>query len=320
MTCFVPLQAVRVESSVNPIRILGKNYPGDPTKLAGYLQLPCGKCVGCRLDYSRCWCIRNVHESQLHEYNSFVTLTYNDQYLPTSGSLDYRHFTLFIKRLRSAIDRKYSDYAFLSNRVSNLRFYMCGEYGAQTFRPHYHALFFNLDFADKVKHSVRNGFTLYTSDTLSSFWTDPDTGESMGYAVVGSLTIKSCAYVSRYVVKKALDGYQPIYFNKETGEFLQLEKTNMSRRPGIAFEWFKEYSKSVYPDDKVVMGNGMIFKPPRYYDVQLEKVDPLVYESIKQSRTLFSESSKAKANSTIDRLIVREKIQLKRLDQLPRIL
>ena len=66
--------------------------------LARELSLPCGQCVGCRLERSRQWAVRCVHESQMHDFSSFVTLTYNDDNCPVS--LDYGHYQLFMKRLR----------------------------------------------------------------------------------------------------------------------------------------------------------------------------------------------------------------------------
>ena len=50
------------------------------------LSLPCGRCIGCKLERSRQWAIRLLHEAQLHEWNSFVTLTFEDEQLE-SGDL-----------------------------------------------------------------------------------------------------------------------------------------------------------------------------------------------------------------------------------------
>jgi len=64
------------------------------------LTLRCGRCIGCKIDRSRQWGVRCVHESQMHESNVFVTLTYNDENMPIDCSLCYRDFQLFMKRLR----------------------------------------------------------------------------------------------------------------------------------------------------------------------------------------------------------------------------
>ena len=100
------------------------------------VDLPCGQCIGCRLERSRQWAIRCVHEASLHERNCFITLTYRDECLPTNGSLDLDAFQKFMKRLR----RRFGE---------GVRFFHCGEYGENFGRPHYHAILFNLDFSDK---------------------------------------------------------------------------------------------------------------------------------------------------------------------------
>ena len=79
------------------------------------LSLPCGRCVGCRLERSRQWAVRCMHEASMHMFNSFVTLTYDDDHLPEYNSLNYKHFQDFMKRLRKS--------------HNGVRFYMCGEYG-----------------------------------------------------------------------------------------------------------------------------------------------------------------------------------------------
>ena len=81
---------------------------------------------------SRYLAVRCMHEASMHMFNSFVTLTYDDNHLPEYNSLNYKHFQDFMKRLRK------------SN--NGVRFYMCGEYGEDFSRPHYHALLFNCFF------------------------------------------------------------------------------------------------------------------------------------------------------------------------------
>lgn len=312
MTCYRPLQAYR---ALRTGSIVFSNPRGKDFFIP--LKLPCGKCVGCSLAYSKQWAVRCVHESELWEYNSFVTLTYNDFYNDRNfGALNYVDVTKFLKRLRVAVDRNVGQHAFLSDTSSNVRFFMCGEYGDKSLRPHFHILFFNLDFDDLKLYKRVRGFNLYTSETLSSFWSDPKTKDSYGHVIIGSVDLKSCAYVSRYCTKKILNGDRLIHLNPSTGEFMPLEKTNMSRRPGIASEWFKLYGKSIYhnvgqdSNDMVVMKNGLRFKPPRYYDQQLDKVDPELFEVVKLSRLDYAASPQVVWNNSTERLIVRESLQL----------
>ena len=125
-----------------------------------------------------------MHEAQMHENNCFITLTINPEELEkrkNKWSLDHREFQLFMKRLR----KKYGE----------VRFYMCGEYGEENKRPHYHACLFGVEFEDKELHRVRRGIPLYKSETLNKLW-------KLGFCTIGDVTFESAAYVARYIMKK----------------------------------------------------------------------------------------------------------------------
>ena len=132
------------------------------------LQLPCGQCVGCRLERSRQWAIRCMHEAQMHTQNCFLTLTYDDAHLPSDRSLHYRDFQLFIKRLRKRYPGR------------RIRYYMAGEYGENFGRPHWHACIFGFDFDDKKlwKRTSANSL-LYRSKDLELLW-------PFGYSSIGA--------------------------------------------------------------------------------------------------------------------------------------
>ena len=122
------------------------------------INVPCGQCIGCRLQKSLDWAVRCVHEKSLHEESSFVTLTYDDEHLPKNGSLVYRDFQLFMKRLRKEF------------APTNIRFYMCGEYGETFSRPHYHACLFNCFFPDRKRIPGGNsGSPLYLDSVIDGF-------------------------------------------------------------------------------------------------------------------------------------------------------
>ena len=120
------------------------------------LALPCGRCVGCRLERSRQWAVRCMHEASMHMFNSFVTLTYDDDHLPEYNSLNYKHFQDFMKRLRKS--------------HNGVRFYMCGEYGEDFSRPHYHALLFNCFFLTEksIPPEIRDQLFILLKLLLSS--------------------------------------------------------------------------------------------------------------------------------------------------------
>lgn len=211
------------------------------------IKLPCGQCMGCRLEHSRQWAIRAVHEAQMYDYNSFLTLTYNNAHLPTGGSLVRRDPMLFLKRLRKKYGR-------------GIRFYGCGEYGEQSNRPHYHFVLFNFRPRDLEYYKTsRSGERLYTSRSITELW-------PFGFNVVGDVSFKSCAYVARYVTTK-LNGDAAAKYGDLLKPF-----SMMSRMPGIGSTWFTEYGEHAYKWDSVVM-NGREIRPPRFYDTRYEILD-----------------------------------------------
>lgn len=154
------------------------------------------------MDRAKAWAIRCTHEASLHPFNCYLTLTYSDDKLPPDGSLNYRDFQLFMKRFRKMFPN------------DTIRFYMCGEYGDKTERPHYHALIFGFDFPDKTLLKVSRGNSLFVSKTLDSLW-------GLGHCFIGAVSFQSAAYVARYVMKKqtgknATDFYRRV--NPETGK------------------------------------------------------------------------------------------------------
>lgn len=254
---------------------------GDPA----LLQLPCGQCVGCRLERSRQWAVRCMHEASLHEDNCFITLTYDDASLPEDGSLDKRHWQLFAKRMRK--------------RCGSFRFFHCGEYGEKLGRPHYHACIFGFDFPDKVYFKdSHSGEKLYTSRLLDDLW-------SLGYGTVGAVSFESASYVARYVMKKVTGEAADSHYGG-----LQPEYVTMSRRPGIARGWFERWSNEVFPSDEVI-ARGFPCKPPRYYDVLQEAAEPSVFDLVKRKRRI--ELRKHSKDLTPERLAVREKCAKARL-------
>jgi len=233
--------------------------------------LPCGKCIGCRLEYSRWWALRCVNESQLYEENSFITLTYNNEHLPSDHGLHKDELQKFMKRLRKKYNGK------------TIRYFGCGEYGDNTSRPHYHLCLFNYSPKDKIQLRSREirryqgqekvkGDDLYKSQEISDLW------QGRGFNTVGSLKFESAAYVARYVTKK-IKGPQA---EKVYGE-RQPPFAVMSRRPGIGRGWIEKYKNDIYAKDYFKY-NGRNLRPCRYYDEFLKKEDPERYKQIKEKR------------------------------------
>jgi hypothetical protein len=258
MPCYHPIQGWRAKSS-NPS---GKrSIVFDRSK--GYSDLevnvPCGMCIGCRLERSRQWAVRCVHEASMHDDNCFVTLTYEDTKIPGDGSLNKKHLQDFWKRLRKFIE------------PDTLRYYACGEYGEETIRPHYHACIFGFDFPDKKQWKQQNGNWLYTSEILNEIW-------SYGYCIIGDVTFDSAAYVARYIMKKVLGDHAPYHYGDLTPEF-----NTMSRRPGIGGNWLETYKDDIRKGFITI--NGKKIGLPKYYDSMLDRDDPDLLKSLKARRT-----------------------------------
>lgn len=294
MPCYRPLIAGR---SKRPDPATGKHKirfnPKWPSQYEE-IKLPCGRCRGCRHEHARQWAVRCVHESQLYENNCFITLTFDDKNVNSKGTLVKADFQNFMKRLRKH---------FYGNMKSDVRYFHCGEYGENFGRPHHHAALFNFDFPDKKLWQNREGTNLYRSETLENLW-------PYGYSTIGALTYQSAAYIARYVTKKINGKLAPDHYQGRQPEY-----TTMSRRPGIAREWYEKYKNTdVFPRDYIVL-NGVKTKVPKYYSKCYELTNPEEYGVLRLNRIA---KAKLNPNNHPDRLKAAEKLQTQRDLQLKR--
>lgn len=281
MPCFRPLHGY-----LGPLGWqMSKPYDDAPE-----LDVPCGKCIGCRLDYARDWAIRCQHESEMHEDNAFLTLTYSPDQLPANGSLELSDYQNFMKRLRERTGKK-------------LKFFHCGEYGEKNSRPHYHALIFGFSFPDRTPwRKTPLGHTCYRSKLLEQLW-------QHGQSEIGEVTFQSAGYVARYVTKKIGGEPAETHYRRadpETGELgpkIAREYVTMSRRPGIGATWYEKFKNDVFPRDYIIV-DGKKYPVPRYYDKLLEEQDHKLFLSVKRARA--KRSAENYENSTQERLRVRE--------------
>jgi len=298
MPCFKPLTAWR--STENTSKGKKKIYFQKSPQTTTRLTLPCGQCIGCRLDRSLVWATRCVHEAALHDQNSFITLTYAPEHLPTDGSLIKWHFQDFMKRLRK------------SRYPQTIRYFMCAEYGEKFSRPHYHACLFGVDFPDKDPIKESEGIILYNSPALDEIW-------GLGYTSIGDVTFETAAYTARYITKKITGDQAHNHYQTtcaHTGNLITLEPeyTSMSLKPGIGADWLEKYKTDVYPSDYIIH-RGKKIKVPRYYDkiMELEGTD---IEAIKKLRK--KKAAKFKDDNTPERLAVREQVKTIKFNQLSR--
>lgn len=302
MGCDFPLKGYRSRSektsagkpaiTFNPLKAINSTSP---------FEVPCGNCIGCKLEYSRQWAVRMVHESKLHPCNSFLTLTYADESLPSSYGLDVRHAQLFLKRLRKSLDVK-------------IRFYLCGEYGDQTGRPHYHAIVFNYDPPDKQPYKIINQKLHYISSSLTDVW-------QLGHATVADVTPQSCAYVARYVTKKIKSGDQAgadRYYRQSPVDLnfynVKPEFSLMSRKPGLGTGYVEQFKSDFYPSGFIIV-DGVKQAPPRFYINKLTEE-----EQTKLKRAARRKSLVFKEHTTTERRRVRAAVRDARITKLKRTL
>lgn len=308
MPCYSPITGY-VSREVNPTgkRSIVFDHKDGYTDMKQ--TLPCGRCIGCRLEKSRQWAVRCIHEAQLYDENCFITLTFDEYHIDNDYSLRKADFQKFIKRLRKYVTSKECLQKYPSIYRRKIRYYHCGEYGELYRRPHHHACIFNFDFPDK--EIIYDGkYKLYTSALLSQIWTDPKSEMPYGYSTVGEVTYESAAYVARYIIKKITGDKAEKHYQGRVPEY-----TTMSRRPGIASEWFKKYTSDVYPSDMVVVRDGLICKPPKYYDKIYDTINPQYMARLKHIR---SKKAQNNPDNTYKRLRVRQKVAEINLNKLKR--
>lgn len=261
------------------------------------IKIPCGHCRACRASKCRAWADRMILELDHSEKAIFLTLTYNDDNVPTrvdmkTGELVHtlckRDFQLFMKRLRKAFPN------------AELRYYMCGEYGKRTNRPHGHYILYGLGLDDLVfdrdyeftdgngetqvfTYNARLfprgrnelGYVYYSSNFLEEkVWQN-------GFCWITDVSYKACAYVARYVKKKDYGNVKDFDNPLREPEF-----SLMSRRPGIGM-----YYPIQHPEctdfSKIYFSDGVSLQDvplPAAFLEKLKETNPLRYVEIKDQR------------------------------------
>lgn len=277
--------------------------------------IPCGKCIGCRLDYSREWANRGYLESLNYVNNWFITITYDEEHLPQptelidkngitwwdegnweGGTLVPEHLTQFIKNVRQIMKREYNQ--------DGIRFMAAGEYGDKGQRPHYHIIFFNLNLPieDLYNPRINNRNVYYQSKVIERAW-------NKGISNLSQATWNTIAYTARYITKKINgEGSEELYYsNGKVKEFFRV-----SRMPGIGQDYFQKNWEKIYKTDSITIKNasGIIkARPPTYFDKLLEKEHPEVWIKTQRKRQHEAEKqTKLKGENTS--LFLREQLEI----------
>jgi len=254
-----------------PLRTTRKNLWLSNEAKDASTPFPCGKCLPCRINRARVWQHRMELEASVHLESSFVTLTYQDEFLPFELKKD--HLQKFIKRLRYYGKRK-------------IRYYAVGEYGTKFKRPHYHIIAFNMGDGERdlvVKAwSVKGEFEGFRGierlryserQRLRSLeeWFREEKRIPIGRVELSGVGPESCRYVSGYIVKghhfkncDALEGKMPEFSIMSKG--LGKEKVDMiveNILKGGKSEWIEGVQILCYGKKNLPLG--------RYLTKRMEK-------------------------------------------------
>lgn len=301
MSCYKPLirlynpddreQSGRVYSLARFSQLNGKKLKYEDLMYNPKVMLiPCGQCIGCRIRQREDWATRIELEARDYPKEEvwFITITYDEDHVPgmivKTGEimrkvqytwkpgekrpesvqvLLYEDIQKFLKRLRKAYRGK-------------LRYFVAGEYGEQTARPHYHMILYGWKPKDlknlyKIHH---NGY--YTSKWLENLW-------GMGQIQIAQAVPETYRYVAGYVTKKMyeIDG-------KKANQYYELGQTKpfacMSLRPGLGDRYYQEHKAKIWQQGYIQCTNGKQAQIPRYYEKQMEEENPERLWRVKQNR------------------------------------
>jgi len=229
-----------------PVRAELQEFGRPKLDPEGSLQLPCGKCFECISSRAVDWALRASHEISEHNENCFLTLTYDDQNLP-SFLIVKSEFQKFMKKLRK-------------KTKSKLRYMVSHEYGGKTGRPHHHAIIFGYNpSSQKYLQKAPSGEPLFTSPELDKLWTN-------GFHSIGTANEKTAYYIASYSLKSSKHSVT----NPDSGEIITVtDSMDSSKRPAIGKTYFEKNYKQLIDSQA---------KLPRYYVKLLEKNYPTFFQ------------------------------------------
>jgi len=215
------------------------NFDGTGT----HIEVPCGKCVPCVQRRASMWAFRLLQQEKVSKTSAFITYTYDNYHLPISDNgyptLDTRDYQLYMKRQRKKIAKEYGKDYWKENAI---KYYMVGEYGGRTERPHYHAIMFNLP-----KNYIIN------DHKIEEIWQN-------GMVQVDQVTPASIRYVTGYLHK------QLYWSNYGENDDRKREFSRISK--GIGLNYLTESrikSMKTKMNPYLTIEDGLKLPMPRYY-------------------------------------------------------
>lgn len=261
MACYHPIPGWR-SRTIGPNRQFGVTFRIDDAWRDKPVQIPCGKCIGCRLTRAQQWGVRVKNElTKEGKLSGFITLTYSDENLPKDNSLDLDHLQRFWKRLRKEI------------HPERIRYFACGEYGEKTNRPHYHAIVFGYWPQHRVQlPGGDRRIPLYRSSDLERLW-------PYGHSSIAPATQENATYIAKYTLGKYDESGTIRDFTGRTPPFL-----TMSRRPGIGHNYARENARALARFDGVRLRGGKLAALPAYYEKVLDRFEPQLARGLRGRR------------------------------------
>lgn len=239
------------------------------------VPVPCGKCCNCLARRANGWAFRLRNESRQHVLASFVTLTYQTEFIPISNngwySLCKTDIQLFMKRLRQVNKRKFHNY-------EKIKYYVAGEYGSQGDRPHYHLIIFGCH-----------------PDSFVHAWRKDD--EPLGYVHIDTVNDATIGYSLKYIHKLAITRFKD--FDDRVPEF-QL----CSQGLGISYlsDAIKNWHKQLLTERYYIASEGGIKIPmPRYYKLKI--YDVFEKNAVKSAMEILAKESPILTDSQRNNLI-----------------
>lgn len=268
------------------------------------IQVPCGHCAACQIRKRKDYAVRLSHEAMMAQCSCFITLTYDDDHIPTTdwqklhshskqfdtgfGSLPEltlipSHVQKFMKRLRRHLEYIPKKGEKRDHVDGHIRYFAVGEYGSKTHRPHYHILIFGWSPSDKTLMKIHNGKPVYRSAQLEKLW-------KYGFSSVSDVNTFVAKYCARYVTKK----FKRLQTDDGFAECIVPEFTLCSSRDGgIGSSWFDVYGESSLKTGFVNVRCGdriSRFAVPKYYYNRLRKRNLPLWLELRDQRIKFVSS------------------------------
>lgn len=239
---------------------------------------------------------RLVMEGWSHSDSICATLTYAPEHLPEGGSLSKRDAQLFCKRLRISLSRQ---------GLGPVRFHVVGEYSPKLLRPHYHVIVFGWFPADAVPHGKSQaGRPEFVSPSLSEAW-------GKGRVTFQRFSGSAAGYVAKHqgskLRRKCAEGLAVRDREGDSWRFLSPEFELRPLRPGLGAAFFDKYRAQLLAHGYVVV-DGRKLGFSRYFNTLAKRVDPVRFDELRELREAQALDPKRLANSTPERLAVREEV------------